>query len=127
MSIIFAKEKDGTINVHAAGYVTRVPKVLEKVVLFGICYGKEKYYDCKAWRNDPAGQVAACLEKPDVISLDGVYERYTNKNGEEQEQIAVDAIFAVTAPAEATRASTTGSGAESQFSEIDEDDSDLPF
>lgn len=101
MSIIFFKEKDGTINVHAAGYVTREPKVLDKVVLFGLCYGKQKFLDCKAWRNDAAGRVAECLEKHDVIAIDGVYESYENKDGETKWQASVDAIFPVTVPSAA--------------------------
>ena len=125
MSIIFAKEKDGTINVHASGYLTREPKILEKVVLFGICYNskEKKYYDCKAWRNDPVGQVASRLEKHDVVSLDGVYEKFTNKNGDEQEQIAVDFISAMSDLV----AASTQSGDAPAFTEVDEDDSDLPF
>lgn len=129
MSIIFAKEKDGTINIHAAGYITHEPKVFDKIVLFSICYGKDKYYDCKAWRNDPAGKIASCLERHDVVVVDGVYNVYHPEGGEKKERIAVDAIVPVVAAAmsasgQQTRAKEATSG---PFSEIEEDDSELPF
>ena len=129
MSIIFAKEKDGTINVHAAGYITHEPKVFDKIVLFSICYGKDKYYDCKAWRNDPAGKIASCLERHDVVMVDGVYDVYQPEGGEKKERIAVDAIVSVVATTvSASGPKTSESKASSgPFTEIDEEDSELPF
>lgn len=134
MSIIFSKEKDGTINVHAAGYVTKEPKVYDKVVLFGVCYGKSKYLDCKCWRNDIPGQIAECLEKHDVVTVDGVYESYENKDGDTKWQASVDAILVVAPPvAAAPSATEVPAGTQSQtaqtggFTDLDGDDSDLPF
>lgn len=133
MSIIFFKEKDGTINVHAAGYVTREPKVFDKVVLFGLCYGKQKFLDCKAWRSDVTGRVAECLEKHDVISVDGVYESYENKDGDTKWQATLDAIFPVgvsSAGAAQPSAPPKPQGTqEATFTELpdDEPDDDLPF
>lgn len=131
MSIIFSKEQDGTINVHAAGYVTREPKVFDKVVLFGLCYGKKKFLDCKAWRSDVTGGEAERLEKHDVISVDGVYESYENKDGDTKWQVTLDAIFPVgVSSAGAAQPSAPPKPQDKQsggFEELDEDDSDLPF
>lgn len=131
MSIIFSKEQDGTINVHAAGYVTREPKVLDKVVLFGLCYGKQKYLDCKAWRSDVTGGEAERLEKHDWISVDGVYESYENKDGDTKWQARLDAIFPVgvssagdAQPSAPPKPQNQQSGG---FEELDGDDSELPF
>ena len=131
MSIIFSKEQDGTINVHAAGYVTREPKVFDKVVLFGLCYGKQKSLDCKAWRNDVTGRVAERLEKHDVVSVDGVYESYENKDGDTKWQATLDAIFPVgVSSAGAAQPSAPPKPQDQQsggFEELDGDDDMLPF
>lgn len=136
MSIIFSKEQDGTMNVHAAGYLTREPMVYDKVVLFGLCYGKQKFLDCKAWRNDDNGRIAECLEKHDVVSVDGVYASYKNKDGETKWQVTVDAIFPVTAPGAMTNSLPTpaqNSNADpldslgTKLQEYDDSDEDLPF
>ena len=132
MSIIFSKEKDGTINVHAAGYVTKEPKVYDKVVLFGVCYDKGKYLDCKCWRNDISGQIAECLEKHDVVTVDGKYESYENKDGDTKWQAQLDAIQPITPPV-AAAPSQTAAPAQTQsqqtggFTDLDEVDDQLPF
>ena len=141
MSIFSFREKDGTVNVRVSGYLTRDPKVYETVVLFSVCYAnrpEKKYMDCKAWAKDMPGRVAACLERHDCVSVDGVYETYEGKDGQTREQIVVDAIHPVVAPQEAPAAPAaprqaqaatakpeTGSGA---FADLDDDDSgELPF
>lgn len=136
MSIIFFKEKDGTINVHAAGYVTSEPKVYDKVVLFGLCYGKQKYLDCKAWRSDVTGGEAERLEKHDRISVDGVYKSYENKDGETKWQAELDSIFPVgvtSAAANSLAPLAQQNSADpldtlgSRLQEYNEPDDDLPF
>lgn len=99
MSIFQSREKDGTINVRVTGYLTKDPKVTDKVVLFSVCYGKKKYIDCKCWAGDVAGQIAACLEHHDSVGVDGVYESYEGRDGQVRPQIAVDGVFPMTIPA----------------------------
>ena len=100
MSIIYSKEQDGTLNVAVSGYATGDAKVYEKVVLFSVCYNRKakKYMNCKAWADSVAGQIASCLEKHDELTVFGVYEKYTDKNGQERDQILVDAIMPMCPP-----------------------------
>lgn len=95
MSIIAYKEQDGTINLHVSGYLTRNPKVLEKVVLFSVCYRKDKYMECKAWRDSIAGQNAACLETHDNVTVDGIFETFTKKDGTTAQQLSADCVTPV--------------------------------
>lgn len=133
MSIFYSKEQDGTLNVRVSGYLTKEPKVTEKVVLFSVCYGRKKYMDCKAWANETAGQVAACLEYHDAVSVDGVYETYEGRDGEERKQLAVDAVFPMTVPTMAdshTERPAVEAKAEpvsSKWEDLSDDDGGLPF
>ena len=99
MSIFHSKEKDGTLNVRVTGYLTKDPKVTDKVVLFSVCYGKKKYMDCKAWTSDTPGEIAACLEHHDYVSVDGIYQPYTGNDGQTRDQITVDGVFPMVPPA----------------------------
>lgn len=131
MSIFYSKEKDGTLNVHVSGYVTKDPKVTDKVVLFSVCYGKQKYMDCKAWGNETAGKIAACLERHDAVSVDGVYEEFEGRDGQLRKQISVDGIFPMIVPAAAPERDQPKDAAQTQQSSTLEDlsdsDPDLPF
>lgn len=129
MSIFHFRERDGTINVGVNGYLPKEPKVLEKVVLFSVCYGKDKYMDCKAWASDTAGRVAACLERHDYVAVDGIYETYTGKDGKEHSQVVVDGIFVMAEPVASTYAepAPSGTSSSSSFAELTEDDGELPF
>ena len=98
MSIFHSRVKDGTLNVRVTGYLTKDPKVTDKVVLFSVCYGKKKYMDCKAWTSDTPGQIAACMEHHDFVSVDGVFQPYTGSDGQTRDQITVDGIFPMNIP-----------------------------
>lgn len=130
MSIFYSKEQDGTLNVRVSGYLTKEPKVTEKVVLFSVCYGKKKYMDCKAWAKDMPGQIAACLEAHDCVAVDGTYEVYTKSDGTERKQIVVDGIFPMVVPYAAPTQNDDAAEqpqTKSVFTEIDDSGGDLPF
>lgn len=140
MSINCFKEKDGTVNVQASGYVTKDPKCFEKVVLFSVCYGKQKYLDCKAWARDIPGKIAACLERHDQVAVYGIMGTYTDRDDNERSELVVDGIIPMVDPtaqnaayADAAVAALKNNTAsqpkteEAQFEDMDEDDSDLPF
>lgn len=98
MSIFAYKERDGTVNLRVVGYLTKDPKVTEKVVLFSVCYGKKKYMDCKAWAGETAGQTAACMEHHDNVDVSGVFQQYTNRDGVVKDQLLADAVIPLTVP-----------------------------
>lgn len=139
MSIIVFKEKDGTVNINAAGYVTGEPKVYDKVVLFGLCYAKGKFLDCKAWRDRKAGETAERLEKHDDVFVCGRLNAYTDKEGKEKSNLLTDAIFSMSDvggivspfPAPTQKQDTNNDnpldtlGAKLQ--EYDDSDEELPF
>lgn len=133
MSIFYSKEQDGTLNVRVSGYLTKEPKVTEKVVLFSVCYGKKKYMDCKAWAKDTPGQIAACLEAHDCVAVDGTYEVYTKSDGTERKQIVVDGIFPMVVPYAASEmpgnetSEQTNAQQQSAWTELDDQDGELPF
>lgn len=93
MALIQSKEKDGSISLRVTGYVTKDPYIPQngKIVLFSVCYAKDKYMDCKVWADKKAGQIAACLEKHDYVAVDGVLESY-EKDGKTKYQCAADFI-----------------------------------
>ena len=134
MSIFCFKEKDdGTLNIRVSGYLTKEPKVTEKVVLFSVCYGKKKYMDCKAWAKDTPGQIAACLEAHDCVAVDGVYEVYKKSDGTQREQIVVDGIFPMVVPYAASEmqqeetAEQTPTQPQSAWTELADTSDELPF
>lgn len=133
MSIFYSKEQDGTLNVRVSGYLTKEPKVTEKVVLFSVCYGKKKYMDCKAWSKDTPGQIAACLEAHDCVAVDGTYEVYTKSDGTERKQIVVDGIFPMVVPYAASEMSgnetseQTKEQPQSAWTELNDQDGEIPF
>ncbi len=132
MSIFYCKEQDGTMNVRVSGYVTKDPKVTEKVVLFSVCYGKQKYMDCKAWANETAGQIAACLERHDAVAVDGVYEQFEGRDGQIRKQLSVDGIFPMVVPSAAPEPAQPERSApqtqqSSTWEELSDDDGSLPF
>lgn len=125
--ILYSKEQDGTMNVHVTGYLTKDPKITEKVVLFSVCYGKKKYMDCKAWKNEKQGEIASLLERHDVVSVDGTMDSYTDRDGKERSQLSVDGIFVMQIAAPVSDASGLPPSS-STFEELaGEDESDLPF
>lgn len=92
MSLFQSRQKDGTISIQATGYVTKDPYIPEsgKIVFFTVCYGKQKYLDCKAWANTAAGRLAACLEKHDTVCVTGDLDEYEAKDGTRKQQLVVD-------------------------------------
>lgn len=131
MSIFYSKEQDGTLNVHVSGYLTKDPKVTEKVVLFSVCYGKKKYMDCRCWANDTVGQIASCLEQHDSVSVDGIFESYTGRDGKTHNQLSVDAVIPIVIPS-APRIDTDAQQESIprepvKLAEITEQDEELPF
>ena len=132
MSIFFSKERDGTLNVRVTGYVTKAPKVTEKIILFSVCYGRKKYIDCKAWKRHLPGELASLLERHDYVSVEGVFETYTGSDGTARDQIVVDGIFPMSFPSVAAEASPTDlppstTTYQQLSSEMDDYGGDLPF
>ena len=134
MSLFQTKERDGTVNIRVCGYVTKDPYIPAsgKMVLFSVCYGKEKFMDCKAWASSKVGQLAACLERHDEVAVDGVWEQYTDKDGKERSQVRVDHIAVqMEAPKADEQQEIRQSGAESggftELNEAEEDEGTLPF
>ena len=134
MSLFQTKERDGTVNIRVCGYVTKDPYIPTsgKMVLFSVCYGKEKFMDCKAWASSKVGQLAACLERHDEVAVDGVWEQYTDKDGKERSQVRVDHIAVqMEAPKadeqQELRQSSAESGGFTELNEAEEDDGTLPF
>ena len=135
MSLFQSKEKDGTVSILVNGYLARDPYIPDsgKIVLFGVCYGKDKYMDCKAWTSAKVGELAACLEKHDEVGVAGVLETYTDKDGKQRSQVRVDHLAiqmgAPTAPAQ--KETDSVAAAAQHFQELDESGEDsggeLPF
>ena len=134
MSLFQSKEKDGTVSILVNGYLARDPYIPDsgKIVLFGVCYGKDKFMDCKVWTSSKAGELAACLEKHDEVSVAGVLETYTDKEGKQRNQIRVDHIAVqIGAPTALTQEEAKRvDDAAQNFQELDESEEDsgeLPF
>lgn len=132
MSLFQSKEKDGTVNLRVCGYVTKDPYIPEsgKIVLFSVCYGKDKYIDCKVWTSAKCGQLAACLEKHDEVAVDGILEEYTDKDGKKHPQIRVDHLSVqMEAPQEEETGAETSPAQSGRFTELNEDEEggELPF
>lgn len=127
--IVYSKEKDGTLNVCVAGYLTRDAYVSDKVVLFSVCYGKHKFLDVKVWKSDTEiSGIAACLEKHDRVFVSGTHESYTNKDGETKDQIVVDFLMPISIPAaETTEPDAQDQGNAGTWEELNDDDGTLPF
>lgn len=90
---IFAFKKDGVVNVRVCGYLTRDAKAFDKTVIFSVCYGKERYMDVKVWKSEKKlADLAECLEKHDVVAVDGVFETYAGKDNKERSQVVADFI-----------------------------------
>lgn len=132
MSFFQSKMKDGTVNIQAFGYVTKDPFITQsgKLILFTVCYGKDKYIDCKAFSSSKSGELAACLEKHDEVGVAGVWEQYKDKDGNDHDQIRVDFL---TVQMEAPQAEETAEAKPSEqtngFTDIsdEEGDGELPF
>ncbi len=135
MSIFQSKEKDGTISIRVCGYLTKDPFIPEsgKVVLFTVCYAKDKYMDCKAWGDKAVGELAACLERHDEVAVDGIYDSYTGKDGKQREQIVADHISVQqSAPAALEQDPHTGgvdgnATASDGFADEEDTGGELPF
>lgn len=127
--IQYSKEQDGTMNVCVSGYLTRDAFVNDKVILFSVCYGKQKYMDVKVWRNtDELAALAACLEKHDTVLVCGTYETYTSKDGEKKDQINADFLMPLTMPATAPNVpDEQEQAAAGTWEELSENDEGLPF
>lgn len=90
---IFAFKKDGAVNIRVCGYLPRDAKAFDKMVLFSVCYGKDRYMDVKVWKiGRKLADLAECLEKHDTVAVDGVLETYTGKDGKERSQVVADFI-----------------------------------
>lgn len=130
MSILQSKEKDGTISLRVCGYLTKDPYIPDskKVVLFSVCHGKDKYMDCKCWADKAVGKLAACLERHDEVAVDGIYDTYTDKNGNHREQLLVDYLSVQqSAPSGGERnEEDTGESGTGDFAE-EIDEGNLPF
>ncbi len=120
------------MSMAVTGYVTKDPYIPDsrKVVLFTVCYAKDKYMDCKVWADKKAGQLAACLEKHDEVAVFGVLDSFNTKDGKTKFQIAADFIQVQTdAPiAPMPVKAESYSAAPDGFTELEEEEQgELPF
>lgn len=127
--IQYSKEQDGTMNVMVSGYLPKDAFTNDKVILFSVCYGKQKYMDVKVWRNsDDLATLAACLEKHDTVFVCGTHDAYTNKNGERKTQLTADFLMPMTMPAAApSEPDAQNQAAAGTWKELDDNDGELPF
>lgn len=130
MSIIFSKEQDGTINVLASGKVTRDAEIKQNnhgsKVRFTIAYGKKKYQDFEAWADSEVGQVASCLEHGDDIAATGTYRSW-EYNGKTYSSVDADMIFSLHSAPAAEKDAEAPEPSSTTFTELDDDDGELPF
>ena len=134
MSLFQCKEKDGTVNMRVCGYATKDPRSFDKITLFSVCYGKNKYMDVKVWAsNKELNALATCIERHDTVDVSGIYETYVNKDGKEFGQIVADFISVLQEPPVPDYVeppvSESGNAENGGFKEIEEeeDDGELPF
>ena len=131
MSLIQGIREDGRISKIISGYLTKDPKVFDKVVLFSVCNDKGEFMDCKAWSNDSAGRIAADLKKHDDVIAMGNFETYTNRNGEKQDQLVVNGLVPMKAILALLSASAqpdeTDTAAAGSWSDMDDGEGELPF
>lgn len=128
--ILYSREQDGTLNVCVTGYLTKDAHVAEKVVLFSVCYGKNKYMDAKVWRSDETlAGIASCLEKHDTVMAAGIYETFQNRNGETKNQIKVDFVYPLSVPAAAAVPvpDEQDQAAAGTWQDVTDDEGELPF
>lgn len=138
MSIIFSKEKDGTINVQVAGKVSRDPEIKQAKngtkIRFGVNYGKKKFINVEAWEDGEVGRIANALEKGDPVLAAGTYETW-EYNDQQYSVVRADFITPIampSAPAQPAPAPTQKKDdfvVPTGFTELDDDfdDSELPF
>lgn len=136
MSVIAFKDKDGNVNMHLAGRVTKEPKSKENSrggkCIFSMSYGKKKYMQIEVWSDNEYVYDTACrLDKGDVISVDGAYSTWTF-NDKQYESVTADYIDAPKVPlvpvrgGSAAPASTANPVTSQDFEELDGEDA-LPF
>lgn len=135
MAIIYSKKQDGSIDVLAAGKVTRESKVIQttkgNVVKFGMAYGKKEYLDVDVWSDKKSALTASRLEHGDEVLVMGRYE-VREYNGKEYKSVSADFVIAAESPQYVSMmASAPTSGADADpkaedFTEI-EYDGTLPF
>ena len=131
MSIIYSKQQDGTINVLAAGKVTRDAEIKQtgtvNRVKWSICYDKKAFMDCEAFADSDVGAVASCLEKGDVVAVMGKHRTW-EYNGKQYSSLSADFIFTMAVPESYVPSETTTPSNSSTFEEqINESQEDLPF
>lgn len=127
--IVYSREQDGTLNVCVTGYLTKDAYVSDTVVLFSVCYGKNKYMDAKVWRTDETlAGIASRLEKHDTVMVAGVYETFQNKNGETKNQVKVDFLSPLSVPAAAIPVpDEQDQAAAGTWQDVTDDEGELPF
>lgn len=136
MSLFQCKEKDGTLNLNVAGYLTKEPRTFEKegrvsMVVFSVCYGQKKYMDCKVpYFKKELLELAQCLEAHDTVDVKGVYETYKGKDGKEYGQISVDFIAVQQQAPEGDEGGEASDWKSDGFAEIppeEQEEGELPF
>ena len=136
MSLIYSKEQDGTLSMLLCGKIARDPerkstKSGDKI-RFSVCYGKSKFMDCEAWADSAAGEMVGYMEKGDPVMVMGTHRKW-DYNGKEYQSVDCDGVFPMTLPIAETVGSIsagtkpTEDRSASTFSELTEDDSELPF
>ena len=133
MSVVYSKEKDGTLNVLVSGKVVRDPEIKQgnngsgSRVKFSICYGKKKFMDCEAWADSEVGSVAGCLEKGDVISVMGTHRTWEYQD-RQYSTLSADMIFTMSVPEAYVDESVPAPPTKSYGEMMEEDeDGELPF
>ena len=132
MSIIYSKTQDGTLNVLAAGKVTRDAEVKQSGnvsrVRFSICYDKKAFMDCEAFADSDVGAIAACLEKGDYVAVMGKHRTW-EYNEKQYSSLSADFIFTLAVPLPAGQSVVAEpSESHSSFDELsDEETEGLPF
>lgn len=130
MSIIYCKEKDGTLNVAVAGKVSREPELKSTskgdTIKFSVSYGKSKYMDCDTWADSDAGRIAGMLEKGDPVYVMGTHRAW-EYNGKSYQSVTADLILTGAVPAPPAAQSAAPAPSAPAMEEITEDDAELPF
>lgn len=130
MSIIYSKTQDGTLNILAAGKVTRDAEVKQtgniSRVKFSIAYDKKQYMDCEAFADSDVGAVAACLEKGDIVAVMGKHRTW-EYNDKQYFSLSADFIFTMSVPEYDAPHSEQSEQTSAKFEKLDNSEEELPF
>ena len=130
MSILQTREKDGTVNIQIAGKVSQDPRYNQKGdrINFSVMYGKNKFMNCQAYADTPAGFFIGFLEKGDHVLLTGIYEEW-EREGKKYSALKVDFATVQPAPQNDTvipDSQEHSAAIDGQFTELEEE-GNLPF